>query len=253
MHRLLALAALVLAGCGLRGPASRALPPATAPQLVAELAARRAAVTSLRARARLRAGLKSAWVRQAILVRRPAAVRIDVLSPVGLALALGADGGILWAYPPAERTRYEGPATPANMRRVLGAPIALSDVVDILLGVPPARVPTGAPRLTVTSAGEYRLALPLEDGEQLVWFAGDPLAVRRAEEIHDGGPSLRVAFDDYEDGFPRTIALDAPGTGAVVNLTYAAVEPNAVLDPGLFAPPPGPRVLPLTVALRAAP
>src|SRR5262249_2934954 len=71
------VAVLVLAGCALRSPRPR-LRPATAEELLAGLTARRMAVTSLRGRARLRAGLRGAWTRQAILVRRPAAIRIDV-------------------------------------------------------------------------------------------------------------------------------------------------------------------------------
>ncbi|TMB03339.1 MAG: hypothetical protein E6J57_03540, partial [Deltaproteobacteria bacterium] len=70
---------LPLAGCFWRVP--RVLRAVTAEELLADLAARRAAVTSLRARARLRSGLTGLWTREALLVRRPDAVRIDVLSP----------------------------------------------------------------------------------------------------------------------------------------------------------------------------
>jgi hypothetical protein len=160
---------------------------------------------------------------------------------------------MLWAYPPSERTRYEGAATPANVTRLLGAPIALADVVDVLLGVPPARSTAGPPELSVTSDGEYRLTLPLRDGVQQIWFAGDPLVVRRAEEARRGGPTMRVAFDDYQDGFPHALALDAPASGTTVRLTYSAVEPNVALDGALFAPPPATRVLPLEAAVIGTP
>src|SRR5207244_2042507 len=108
-----------------------------------ELAARRAAVQSLRARVRLRAGLAGMWVREVLLVRRPSSVRIDVLSPFGLALAVGTDGGLLWAYPAGQGTRYEGAATPANLARFLGTPATVADVVDVLLGTAPRRTPAG--------------------------------------------------------------------------------------------------------------
>src|SRR5207249_2931123 len=134
---------LSLAGClpGMRRP--RPLPPATAAGLLEELSARRTAVQSLRARARLRAGLKGMWVREAFLVRRPTSVRIDVLSPFGLALAVGTDGTLLWAYPAGEGTRYEGAATPANLARFLGAPASVPEAaepnaaVDAALFAPP--------------------------------------------------------------------------------------------------------------------
>src|SRR5204863_3513890 len=112
--------AVLIVGCAARAPRLRST---SAAELLETLAARRAAVTSLRSRARLRSGLSGVWIREALLVRRPDAVRVDVLSPFGLALAVGVRGDLLWAYPPARGTRYEGPATPANMVRLLGAPI----------------------------------------------------------------------------------------------------------------------------------
>ena len=235
------VALLVVVGCAARAPRLR---PTTAVELLDGLAARRAAVTSLRSRARLRNGLSGVWIREALLVRRPDAVRVDVLSPFGLALAVGVRGDLLWAYPPARGTRYEGPASPENMVRLLGAPLAVGDVVDVLLGVPPARDPVGPPVLAATREGEYRLVIPLADGAQTIWFAGDTLLVRRAEETRAGGVVLRVAFDDYHDGFPHAVDVSSEGRPPA-RLAYDAVEPNAALDAALFAPPPAARVLPL--------
>jgi len=179
-------------------------------------------------------------------VRRPDAVRIDVLSPFGLALAVGVQGSLLWAYPPAESTRYEGPASAANLTRLLGAPVEVGDVVEVLLGMPPVRAAVGPPALAAR-AGEYRLTLPLAAGTQTIWFAGDTLSVRRAEETREGALALRVAFDDYRDGFPHLVEVGA-ASGATARLAYEAVERNAPVDPALFAPPPAARVLPLEAA-----
>ena len=237
-----AVLAFLLPGCAARAP--RPLRPATAADLLDGLAARRTAVSSLRARARLRAGLSGLWVREVVLVRRPDGVRIDVLSPFGLALALGVDGPLVWAYPPSQSTRYEGPATPENLRRFLGAPVAVDDIVDVLLGVPPARQPVDTPALSATKEGGYRLTVPLARGTQTIWFAGDTLLVERAEESGDSGVALAVAFADYRDGFPYQVDVAAPG-GAAAQLTYDAVELNAAMDPVVFVAPPAPRVLPL--------
>src|SRR5581483_722445 len=97
-HLLAGLAfAVAVGGCALHRP--RPLRPTTADELIAGLAARRSAVGSLRASGRLRTGLSGLWTREAILVRRPDALRIDVLSPFGLALAVGVHGPVMWAYP----------------------------------------------------------------------------------------------------------------------------------------------------------
>lgn len=245
------LVAVALAGCGLRG-ARPTLPPLSAETLLDRLAARRTEVSSLRARARVHAGLQGRWVRQAFLVRRPDAVRVDVLSPFGLVLALGARDDLLWAYPPADRIRYEGAATPANLARFLGAAVAIEDIVDILLGTPPVRNPTGRAQIVATPEHEYRVVVPIEAGTQTIWFAGDTLLVLRAEESHADGSIVRLAFGEYENGFPRALEVRTQD-GSPVKLDYEAVETNVALDPQLFAPPPAPRVLPLEGARGAEP
>src|SRR5439155_27314010 len=126
------------------------------------------------------------------------------------------------------------------------------DIVDVLLGVPPARDPIAAPVLSTTREGEYRLELPLADGTQTIWFTGDTLRVRRAEETRRGGTVLRVAFEDYHDGFPHALDVSAEGRPPA-HLTYDDVEANAPLDAGVFAPPPAPRVLPLDAIPAAEP
>jgi hypothetical protein len=225
--------------------------PATAEELLGALATRRSAVTSLRARAHVRSRLAGVGTRQAVLVRRPDAVRIDVLHPFGLVLAIGAQDGSLWAYRPSEATRYQAPATAENVSRLLGAPVALLDVVDVLLGLPPARTPVGTPALGATAEGEYRLTVPFAGGVQTIRFAGDTLDVVGAEELRADGTVLRVAFGEHQNGFPHAIEIAAPSPGGEVKLALDAVEPNAALDPALFAPPPAPHVLPLGAALEA--
>jgi hypothetical protein len=239
------LIALTCAGCGVFGRVTDRLPAATADDLLQSLASRRGALQRLRARARIRTGLASMWTREAVILQRPRSLRIDVLAPFGLAMAFGTDGTVLWAYPPRDGVRYEGPASPENLARVLGASIAVDDLVDVLCGLPPARLPTEAPRLEKTPDRQYRLTLPLADGTQQLWFRGDPLMLVRAEEIRTGQPPLQVAFSDHTDGFPHTIEVLVPNTGNTVTLRYDLVEPNAVIDPSVFAPPDAPAVRPL--------
>jgi len=242
--RATALAVIFVAGCGLlRGP--RPLTPTTADALLDGLAARRAAVTSMRARVSVRAGLAGMWTREALVVQRPAGVRIDVLSPFGLAVAVGTDGSVLWAFPPAEGARYEGEATPENLARFLGVPVAVPDLVDILMGLPPRRTTAGPASIESTREREYRVTLPLADGTQTLWFAGDTLVLVRAEESRGTTPTLRVMFGDWQAALPHTLEVTVPTTGAAIHLAYDAIEANTHVEPSLFAPPPAGRVLPL--------
>jgi hypothetical protein len=232
------------AGCGLFGRgALRPVRPTTVAELLDTMAARRAAITSLRARVRLRSGLARVWTRQAVLVQRPSAIRVDVLSPFGLALALGTEGQILWAYPPQQGVLYEGAASPENLARLVGAPLGVRDLVDVLLGVPPARQPVADPMLA-REGGEYVLTVPYRGGTQVVRFATDTLEVTRVEDHRQGAAPLAVQFADYEDGFARALDLDASG-GMTARIAFDEVEPNAPIDAAVFVPPPAPRVLPL--------
>lgn len=244
---------VLLAGCSLfragPGPFRTGV---TADALLARLQERRAAVTSLRARARLKAGLAGMWTREALIVRRPTDVRVDVLSPFGLALALGASAETLWVYPPAQGVRFEGASNPENLARFLGAPVAVTDLVDILLGVAPARQPTGEVALDIVEQDQYRLTVPFDGGVQTLWFAGDTLDLRRAEERRSDTLTLQVTFDDHEDGFPRSLAVTAPVVGSSVQLAYDTVETNPSLDASLFVPPPAPRVAPLESAATSS-
>ena len=217
----------------------------TAAWLLDGLAARRSSRTSLRARARLKAGLAGLWTRQAVLVQRPSEVRMDVMSPFGLVLALGTQRNQLWAYSPSEQVRFEGDASPANLARFLGAPVSVVDLVDILLGLPPARAASRPPTLQRAPDARWLLVLPVEGGEQRVWFDQTTLEPRRTEELRNGTVVFAVSFDDYRNGFPHELDVSAPVVGSSARLAYDQVETNVPLDGTLFAPPATPRVLPL--------
>jgi hypothetical protein len=243
---------LGVAGCALVRPRPPAGEPATAAALLADVAAQREARTALRARARLRTGLAGLWTREAILVRRPDAVRVDVLSPFGLALALGVAGRELWVWPASQGVRYDGDASPENLARFLGAPIAVSDLVDVLMGLPPARVPAAPPVARRTAGNEWEVVIPLPDGVQTLWFDVDTRQLTRAAEQRGEGAVLRVAFGDYQDGFPHTLEVESPALRSSAKLAYDAVEVNPSLPESVFTPPPAPRVVPLEAAAPSA-
>jgi hypothetical protein len=239
------LLVVVVGGCTLLRPTPPGLPAGTTAEgLLAGLEARRSQVQSLRARVKFRSGMAGVWASQAVLVQRPAGVRIDVLSPFGLALALGTDGESLWVYPPQERLRYEGTATPENLQRFFGAPVRLDDLVDVLLGLPPYREPTSPPRLVPLGDGVGRVVVPFEAGEQRLDFSGSPLRVTRADELRLGRLALRIDFGSYEGGFPRELDVSSPD-GAAARVRYVSVEPNVAIDQAVFQAPPARRVLPI--------
>jgi len=234
---LLIVASLALAGC----PGPVRLPPPSIPldatRLLADLDTQRATVGSMRARARLRSGVAGMWAREALVVARPRSVRVDVLSPFGLALALGTDGSLLWVFPPSEGVRYEGPATPENLARFLGAPVAIEDLVDILLGVPPRRVPTG-PVTVVWNADAWRVDVPHAAGVQVLVVDATTRDVLEAiERSHEDVGEVRVRFSDHREGFPYSIDVIAPALDVEARLRYGDLEYNPVVAPDVFRGP----------------
>jgi hypothetical protein len=243
------LVVLALPGCTALRPGHRPIAGGVSvAQLLDGLAARRAQLTSLRARARLKAGLAGLWTRQVVLVQRPGDVRMDVMSPFGLALALGTQQDVLWAYSPSQQVRYEGEASPANLARFLGAPVSAGDLVDILLGLPPARTAVTPPTLERDADQRLVVTLPFDGGTQQLWFDPTTFDIQRAEERRGEQLTFVVAFEDYREGFPHALDVASPAVGASARLAYDSVERNPTLDPALFAPPSTPRVLPLEAA-----
>jgi hypothetical protein len=234
---LLLVAVLGLAGCPGRAPLPRPSTPVDPSALLAGLEAQRSAVGSLRARAKLKSGVAGMWAREALVVERPTSVRVDVLSPFGLALALGTDGSRLWVFPPSEGVRYEGRATPENLARFLGAPVAIADLVDILLGVPPRRTPTG-PVHVAWEEEAWRLSVPHAAGVQELLVDPESSAVLEAIERGTGATTeVHVRFHDRRDGFPHAIDVHAPAIEVEARLRYADVEYNPTIDGSVFRGP----------------
>lgn len=234
---ILLVAALAAAGCPGRVQLPRPATSIDPTRLLSDLDAQRSVVGGLRARAKLRSGVAGIWAREAVVVERPRSVRVDVLSPFGLALAVGTDGSLLWVYPPSEGVRYEGMATPENLARFFGIQVAIEDLVDILLGLPPRRVPVGA----VTVAWQeraWRVEVPHASGVQILHVDPESRAVLEAVEHAEGETGeVRVRFHDRRDGFPHAIDVSAPEIDVDARLRYADVEYNPTIDASVFAGP----------------
>jgi outer membrane biogenesis lipoprotein LolB len=245
---------LVGAGCaGMRRPAAP-LPPATLPsatQLETVLAARRDAVRSLRALARLRYRdqEESTSSRQALIVARPDRLRVEVMSLFGSVFVLTADEGTLTAY--KDNTVYRGQASPENLRRYIHVGLPVSELVDIVLGTPPPRQGRHAQVSFDPQAGAVRLWQDLGHGALVVWFSEAELPVAAEERSVDGQPQWRATFGDYaqRDGCPvaTRIGLELPLWHRSLQIILEDVDLNPVLDRSVFAlqTPPGSKVVSL--------
>lgn len=72
--------------------------------------------------------------------RRPDALRVELPAGTGLRLLAVAQGERLVVAFPGERSYYEGPATAEAFGSLLGVALTPADLMDVLLGLTPARV-----------------------------------------------------------------------------------------------------------------
>ena len=75
-----------------------------------------------------------------IAFRRPDALRIEVPGPAGPRLVAVAADGRLWAAFPGDRAFFSGRATESDFEALLGVALTPEEVIDLLVGRPPARV-----------------------------------------------------------------------------------------------------------------
>jgi len=243
-------------GCATHRPPALHVPPATLPsaaELQGALSARRDAVRSLRALAHLRyrdaEGAESS--REAIIVDRPDRLRVEVLSLFGSVFVLTANHGAITAYARQEDTVYRGPASPDNLWRYARLALPLNDVVDLVLGMPPARTARRAHVAFDAEVGAIRLVQELDSGAQTVWFSEATLPVAAAQHDTDGHPEWHASFADYEQHGALAIAtrvgLELPQWSRSMEITLQDVDVNPDLDTSIFAfqIPPGSKVVDL--------
>lgn len=107
-----------------------------------DVAARAQAARSYSGRLRVKLDGRELRARATVLLafERPDALRIEVPGPGGLRLVAVARADRLVAAFPADRALYTGPADAAGMESLLGIALTPVEVMDLLLGAPPARL-----------------------------------------------------------------------------------------------------------------
>lgn len=170
-----ALLPLIVSGCAKAAPPSP-LVVQQAAALSAYSASLNVSVNGPRLRGRSRA---------LVAFRRPDGLRIEIPGPSGARLLAVALGGRLTAVLPAERAVLEREARPQELEALLGVALAPAELMDLLVGVPPAglrdyearwgrRLPS---RVKARLADGTRLVADVEDadgGEQVSPRAFEP-------------------------------------------------------------------------------
>jgi hypothetical protein len=254
----LALAAALSACHPRTPPPDLSLDPA---ELLAQVKAAQQAVASVRGEVRvsMEAPGASGAAPALVAAQRPDAVYVQTLDFFGNAAAvLATAGGELSLYDARERVLYRGAATPENLARLVALPIPPEELATILCGSAPLL--DGEPVRAEAGRGFVTLELAAGDRTQLL-RVGPGAAVLRSLLRVRGRPApgtydLVFGASDSFGGrrFPREVTLSAEEPRVRLTVTWQDAEPNAALDPGLFAPPAprGARVVDLAEAAPPA-
>lgn len=237
-----ALAVAALAGCATRSalpaaPAPTALP--SAATLAAALDARRAALQSLRAWARLSydspEGARHA--KQLLVVERPNRLRLEIFSPFGAVFVLTTTDGRLAAWDRGEATVYRGVASAENLDRYAQVDLPVPTAVDLLLATPPL---TGTGGVVSADGASIKLWQETSGGVCATWFAAGSLEPQRVEhQAPDGSVLLRTSYDDWTavDALrvPTTLTIELPDTQRRIGIALSEIEVNPPLPSSVFA------------------
>lgn len=218
-------------GCATTLPPPRAPVTEEAQRAVDRLRARWKEFSDFRAQADVlveRGGRK----RQApgvLLLKAPASLRFEVLSPFGppLLIATVHDGQIV-AYNAASHTATIGPATPDTAARLFWLAVEPEDLVGLLAGLP---VPPKDLRVAdILPADEHGRSLEMIGTlhRQRVWMDFDTGVVRRVQ-ISGGRLEAQLVYERTDDGALTGFALSA----AQENITGSVRYRNVVLNGGI--------------------
>lgn len=210
----------------------------TAPQLLERIAVEAGRYSSLDGAAgvSLTTADKFFSSQQFFLLQRPNQFRTDVLTGFGqLILQLTSNGNELSVFlnTTVPGRFLQGPASNENLHRFTRMPLAVVDLLSLLLYRPPII----AHNKSNVEIVDGLLRLSLQDGfsEQQVFFDHRLQLVKsyyfKAEQIY-----LSVDYSDFAaiDGFPRTMVIEFPQEETRAKVTFTELELNGNIDAAKF-------------------
>lgn len=194
--------------------------------------------------------------RERITVRRPASLRVEALSPLGVALIIAADATQVAIFDPSKDTITRGGATAETLSRVARIPLAPEQAARLLLALPPDGALAAAPLVPAPADhGMTTLSATRADGtvDEMAFLDGNLALVR--ETTAAGALAYEVRYSDYKDigamQFPHTIDARFPATATTVKLRYENPAIDGVIPDAAFILSPGPQTRELRLGLNA--
>jgi hypothetical protein len=189
-------------------------------------------------------------VREQITIRRPQDLRIEAMSPFGVAMVLAARDSRLAIFRSSDNTLMRGAATADTLDRFAQVPLAPKPAVDLLMGLSPddailsaapasVRVSDGLLVLSYVSSGGGTLELGFSQGQ----FAQDQLVMVR-QRLAGGRVSYAVHYSDFQDigGIMMAYQIEADFPLAQSTVKFSLQRPivNGAVADSMFVLSPGP-------------
>jgi hypothetical protein len=170
-----------------------------------------------------------------LLLRAPASLRFEALSPFGTpVLIVAANPKTLTLWEVVDERAYIAPATGEANRRWLGVALGGQDLVALLAGrVVPLSDPLRAEQLSPDAAGPS-VNLVGADGSQRIWL--DPATGQARQVEWNGGktPLRATILPAKTDAPPAGLRLAALDGSLDVRITYKNPRMNTGFDPALL-------------------
>jgi len=183
--------------------------------------------------------------REQFTVRRPSSLRVDVMSPLGVALTVTADDAQIAAFNPSANTLLRGPASAATLARFTQMPLAPAQAVQLLLGlVPDDSILATAPLSSRTESDMNVLSYAAASGTSYeLGFSGGQLVLVRGRD-KSGQVTYEVRYSDYRDiggmKFPFALEAHFVASATTVKLRYLNPLIDRQIADSTFVLSPGP-------------
>ena len=182
--------------------------------------------------------------REDLIVRRPGSLRVEAMSPFGVALIVAAQDSRLQIFEPSKNTLMRGTADAATLARFARIPMAPRDAVGLLMGIVPEAQTTSPPDSVTTEGDMTVLAYEEPDHarRELGFRSGQLVMVRK--RTPSGAVNFEIRYADYHDiggvMFAYKVDADFPVAETRVSFVYKRPIVNGKIADSVFTLTPGP-------------
>ena len=230
-------------------------------KLIAALAERDKRLDSMQTPAVMEytAGDQHVKAKEDIVVKRPGNLRVEAMSPFGVALLLAAQGSELAIFEPGRNRFMRGNATADTLYRYVRIPMAPADAVGLLMGLAPPQFALNGIADSVSNDGAMMVALygnnNTASGTRELGFSAGNLAMVR-ETAGNGRVNYEVRYSDYHDiggvMFPYVVDATFPAAGSHVTFRYLRPIVNGDIPDSTFVLTPAPGATLMNLSLDDA-